>query len=114
MSNQDDNTATPAQWITVVGVETAKNTRTRGKREIVERTLDVEAVRNNFTRFLDGLWGLVGDEEPSVGSFELDEIQFSAEISANGEFKLLGTGVGIEASTGVVFTLKRSRPNGAG
>jgi hypothetical protein len=35
----------------------------------------------------------------------LEEVEFSAEVSADGEFKLLGTGIGVEAKGGVKFTL---------
>jgi hypothetical protein len=37
----------------------------------------------------------------------LSEIQFSAEMSAEGEFKLLGTGVGVAANAALTFVLKR-------
>jgi hypothetical protein len=95
----------PTQEITIVGVESGKVRAS--KRELVERTIDVEQVRESFNRFLAGLKVLISDSVPSMGNYELDEIEFKAEVSANGEFKLLGSGVGLEATTGVSFKMKR-------
>ncbi len=103
MSNQKENEKN--QQITIIGPLSGGSRAT--KRDIVERTLDVVQVRENFSRFLEGLKAIVGVKAPSVGDFELEEIQFSAEISADGEFKLMGTGVGLEATSGVTFTLRR-------
>ena len=46
-------------------------------------------------------------EPPASSGFKLKTIQFSAEITAKGEFKLLGTGGGMEAKSAVVFTLEK-------
>ena len=45
--------------------------------------------------------------QTEVGAFELSEIQFSAELSAEGEFKLLGTGIGVAAGSALTFVLSR-------
>src|SRR6266403_4539849 len=99
MSDETPNQAT--QQITIVGALSGGVRSAR--RDIVERTVDVNAVRENFVRFLQGLKTLLSDTVPSVGAYELDEVEFNAEISANGDFKLLGTGVGLEATSGVTF-----------
>ncbi len=77
------------------------------RRDIVEKMVDVDHIRHSFSRFLESLNELIDVEVPVVGDFELQEVQFRAEISADGDFKLLGAGVGIEASSGVTFTLRR-------
>jgi hypothetical protein len=103
--------ATPEQLpetLTIISVRSS-GARALGKRDIVEAKLDIDRVRENFLNFLSGLGSLFGDRVPSAGNFELDEIGFSAEISADGEFKLLGTGVGLEATTGVTFTMRRKK-----
>lgn len=100
-----DGELKPKQEITIVGVESGKVRAS--KRELVERTIDVEQVRESFKRFLAGLKVLISDSVPSMGNYELEEIEFKAEVSANGEFKLLGSGVGLEATTGVSFKMKR-------
>ncbi len=102
----DEQQANPEQNITIIGSSSGKS-RTRGKKDIIEKTMAVTQVRENFARFLNSLKAMVEVDIPSAGDFELDEVQFTAEISADGEFKLMGTGVGVEASSGVTFTLKR-------
>jgi hypothetical protein len=118
MSNEEannfaaDGTAPAAQQITIVAVKST-GSRAMGKRDIVEKTMDIASVREGFVRFLNGLSSIISDSVPAVGTFELDEVQFSAEISADGEFKLLGTGVGVEATTGVTFTMRRRKSSTA-
>ena len=107
----DEQTAEPKEkeQIWIVG-PVAGDARTVRKRDIVARPAEVLQVRENFGRFLQSLKAIVDVEVPTVGQFELDEVQFSAEISANGEFKLMGTGAGLEATSGVTFTLRRKQP----
>jgi hypothetical protein len=76
-------------------------------RKIVERSVGIEALRDGFTSFLGELRQIVTADATRVGDFMLAEITFSAEIGADGEFKLLGTGVGISASSAVSFVLRR-------
>ena len=83
-------------------------------RKVVERSVAPEAVREGFKAFLSELGQVVAADSPRVGDFLLDEITFSAEIAANGEFKLLGTGVGLSASSAVSFTLRRGPPETRG
>lgn len=104
--DKEEQKSDQKQNITIIGSSSGKS-RARGKRDIIEKTMNVALVRENFAKFLDGLKSLVEVDITSAGDFELDEVQFTAEISADGEFKLIGTGVGIEASTGVTFTLRR-------
>jgi hypothetical protein len=76
-------------------------------RKVIERSVSVEALRDGFTRFLGELRQIVSADATRVGDFALEEISFSAEIGAEGEFKLLGSGVGLSASSAVTFVLKR-------
>jgi len=104
--------AQSATAITIVGPLPGE---VRGaKRDIVERSVEVADLRQKFASFLAGLQGILSADVPAVGPYELDEVQFTAEISANGDFKLMGTGVGVEASSGVTFTLKRKKPEPPG
>jgi hypothetical protein len=80
----------------------------RGDRLIlVSRALKVDLLRERFDDFMDKLQSIVQSSDEQSGAFQLAEIQFSAEITAEGEFKLMGTGVGVEAKSGVTFVLKR-------
>ena len=103
----NDKAARSKELITIIG-PSAGQTRRR-ERDILERTLEVDKVRESFVYFLNGLKKIIDVKVPAVGDFELDEFQFRAEITADGDFKLLGTGIGIEATSGVTFTLRRRK-----
>ena len=76
-------------------------------RKLIEEGIPVDRLQQGFANFMNGLAEIVKGGYSKVGEFNLDEITFSAEIGADGEFKLLGTGVGVKASSGVSFTLHR-------
>ena len=77
-------------------------------RKLVEKGIPLDKLQQNFARFLGSLQQVFSDiEQGKVGDFELDEIAFSAEIGADGEFKLVGAGVGISSTSSVTFTLHR-------
>ena len=83
----------------------------RGVREQVDKVVDegipLDKLQRGFESFMDSLSQIVQAGYDKVGDYSLDEISFSAEISAEGEFKLLGTGVGVSGSAGVTFKLHR-------
>jgi hypothetical protein len=95
--------------ITIVTTDAAYGRRDRGDhvRRVVESSVSAERLQAKLTHFLDALAGLLEARETRSGAFELDEVGFSAEIGADGEFKLLGTGVGVSASSGVTLTWRR-------
>jgi hypothetical protein len=76
-------------------------------KKVQEKSLAIDALSQSFARFLQSLQQIISVEQPRVGDFVLDEVTFSAEIGADGEFKLLGAGVGVSASSGISFTLRR-------
>jgi len=78
-----------------------------GKVELVSSTIEVSKLRERFKEFMSSLQSIIDVHTPSDSPFQLNEIQFSAEIAAKGDFKLLGTGVGVEANSGVTFVLQR-------
>jgi hypothetical protein len=83
-------------------------------RKVAETGISVEALQKSFGRFLDSLQQIfVEVDQGRVGDFLLEEVTFTAEIGADGAFKLVGTGVGVSASSGVTFTLRR-QATGAG
>lgn len=76
-------------------------------RKLEEEGIPLNKLQQGYSRFLESMRAIFEKEEGRVGSFVLEEITFSAEIGASGDFKLLGTGAGISANSGVTFTLRR-------
>jgi hypothetical protein len=83
---------------------------TRGEGEVVARKLSVGTLRERFKEFMTQLQSIVELGGRESDPFQLTRIEFSAEISANGEFKLIGTGAGIEVRNAVTFVLERQKP----
>jgi len=79
---------------------------------LVEKSVDAEAIKSSYQKFLRALQEIVALPVHAAGQFSLEEVEFSAEITADGEFKLLGTGVGLEAKGGVKFKLRRNSGHG--
>ncbi len=100
-----DNNAT----ITFVGVEERATSRGQSELSRVTEKISVDALRDQFTKFMQSLEAAfaVDEVQTAHGVFQLSEIQFSAEMSASGEFKLLGTGVGLAAGAALTFVLTR-------
>lgn len=95
----------------IVTTEPPSGRRDRGDavRRVVESSVSLESLQGNLERFVGALGDLLAAGSASAGEFELEEVGFSAEIGANGEFKLLGTGVGVSGSSAVSFTWRRVR-----
>jgi hypothetical protein len=97
--------------LTIVTTEGPSGRRDRGDavRRVVESTVSADRLHESLARFLETLGEILAAGPTRAGDFELDEIGFSAEIGANGEFKLLGTGVGVTGSSAVTFSWRRRR-----
>jgi hypothetical protein len=80
----------------------------RGAEELVEEAVSVDKLRQKLGEFLRTIQEMLAEDQPATGAFQLNQIQFSAEISADGEFKLLGTGVGISTGSTITFVLERT------
>jgi hypothetical protein len=95
--------------VTIVTAEAPVGRRDRGDpvRRVIESSVAVDGLRDGLGRFVDVLAELLESRETRAGAFELDEIAFGAEIGADGEFKLLGVGAGISASSAVTLTWRR-------
>jgi hypothetical protein len=83
-----------------------RDARTRARR-IVEAAVPLDQLKGNFDAFIDALQDIVGAGQRRVGEYALEEVSFNAEIGANGELKLLGSGIELSAGAGVTFTLRR-------
>lgn len=102
----------PDTVITFVGIDDTRSARSaRGPADLkrVTEQITVGELNAKFGEFMRSLQAAfdVGGLQTSAGQFHLDEIQFSAELSGEGEFRLLGAGVGVSATAGLTFVLKR-------
>jgi hypothetical protein len=99
--------------ITFVGVEEMATSRGGSELSRVTEKISVDVLRDKFTEFMRGLESAfaVDEVQTAHGVFQLSEIQFSAEMSASGDFKLLGTGVGVAAGAALTFVLTRKDSN---
>ncbi len=100
MNDNDNGT------IEVITRSMEDESRSTGVR-LVSQVLDVGELRDHFHNFMQQLQSIVAIGDQNPGLFQLHEIQFSAEITGNGDFKLLGTGVGVEAKSSITFVLQR-------
>lgn len=97
----------------VVRTTQTQSTTMRGVKEearrLIEDGIPVDKLQQGYARFMDGVRAIISSGNSEVGQFNLEEVSFSAEIGAEGEFKLLGTGVGVSASSGITFVLRRQK-----
>lgn len=98
-------------FISIIGSEDQGYSRSDELTRVTRR-ISVDELSHNFGAFMRSLEQAfaVKDVQTSAGDFELKEIQFSAELSAEGKFSLLGTGVGVTAGSTLTFILSRKEP----
>jgi hypothetical protein len=98
-----------AATITFVGVEETATSRGGSELSRVTEKISVNVLRDKFAQFMQSLEAAfaVDEVQTAHGVFQLSEVQFSAEMSASGDFKLLGTGVGVAAGASLTFVLTR-------
>jgi hypothetical protein len=101
-----DMTAHPTSTIEIITMEDANLSRS-GRTELVSKAIDISQLHERFKEFMTHLEEIIDVDVTRTSTFELDEIEFTAEITADGDFKLLGTGVGVEVNSGIKFRLKR-------
>jgi len=101
--------------LTIVTAETATGRRGAADqvRRVVESQVSIGQLQSNLAHFLDAVRSLLAEQSTRAGVFELDEIALTAEISASGEVKLLGSGVAVQGGSAVGLTWRR-RPDARG
>jgi hypothetical protein len=73
-------------------------------------TLKTSVLRSNLKAFLGTISDLVAGVPESVAPFDLDEIELTVEINAEGSVQLVG-GLKVGASGGITLRLKRQASN---
>jgi hypothetical protein len=71
--------------------------------------LSVSVLKKNMNAFFDQLGEIVAPGAPTVGAFELSQIEITAQITGDGKVCLLGTGAKLEVQGGIKFVLNRTR-----
>jgi hypothetical protein len=101
--------------LTIVTAETVSGRRGLSEplRRVVETRVSVGQLQANLARFLDDVRALIEEQSTRAGAFELDEIALGAELSASGEFKVLGSGVAIEGGSAITLTWRRTNDSDA-
>ena len=79
----------------------------RGPRDLITASLDVGRLRTHLRTLVEQLHELVDWEPKPQSNFRLQEVEFSVEITAEGEFKLVGVGTTAGLKGGIKFVLKR-------
>jgi hypothetical protein len=72
------------------------------------RQIDVNQVAVNVNLFLEQMGDVLSNTPEKLGRFHLDEIEVHADISAEGQLILLGTGGRTGLSGGVKFVFRRT------
>jgi len=65
------------------------------------------ALKSNMQRFLGQLREILASGDQELGGFEIDRVEVSAQINADGQVCLLGSGLKLAAGGGLTFVLKR-------
>jgi len=96
-------------WIVTAEAEPEATIRRGARSAPLGRThaVDVERLRQNMTAFLEALQEMLAAEPKDIGDFRLAEVEVSAEITAEGSLRLLGTGVSGAGTGGIRFVLRR-------
>jgi hypothetical protein len=69
--------------------------------------IPVEQLSHRVTAFLESMGNVITGVPRAFGSYELDEITISAEVSAKGQVSLLGSGGEVAGKAGITFTFTK-------
>ncbi len=72
-----------------------------------DKPIKTDALREQINDFLTKMQAVIKDAPDTFGTFNLDAIELSAEISASGHVKLLGFGGEAAGKGGIKFSLKK-------
>lgn len=70
-------------------------------------TIDARVLKEKMSDFITNLLEVTNDLPVPQNGYKLSEFEITAEITAQGEFKICGTGIGLEGKGGLIFRFKR-------
>jgi hypothetical protein len=94
--------------ISIIAIDENSGVRSFGETNIKRVDIDVDQLAVNVNLFLNQMGEIVSKAPDSVGSFNLSEIEVSAEINGKGQVVLWGIGGEVGASGGIKFVFKKS------
>lgn len=85
--------------------------RSRGIMDVavLQKEVPMGLLRKNIRGFMQHVEGLLEDQKPPQGAFELESVQVNAQLSADGKIGFMGSGLGLKGTAGITFTFKRRR-----
>ena len=95
-----------AAQISIIGMAEDGGNSRGGARALIEDALDSALLRDNLSAFVHTLDGVFDGLKENVRDYNLDEIEVSANISANGGISLIGS-VSTEFSGGLKLVFKK-------
>lgn len=90
-------------WVVTV----RQSTTLAERRELIETQIDVGVLSGELQSFLSKLSSILTATPKAIGDYELDEIELSAEVSASGTIKILGSGIESSLGSGLKFVFRR-------
>jgi len=112
----------PSETISIITAEIPEAPAKKGTTRDVDRGKVADAIRGIFVHrtdiraddlaarlkeFLDRMDNVVKEIPENVGTYKIDAVTLSVEVSAKGTVSLVGTGVELGGKGGLTFTLKR-------
>ncbi|GAA2433408.1 Pepco domain-containing protein [Streptomyces glaucus] len=112
---QPQPTPDTTKTISVLGLEDTDSGRTdrltlrRLEEWRAARTeIPAEELRSRLGDFVTTMQDVIASLPQRAGEFQLNEVTFSAEVSAKGTVSLLGSGGELAGQAGITFTFTRS------
>ncbi|TPQ20663.1 Pepco domain-containing protein [Streptomyces sporangiiformans] len=113
---QPQPTPDSGKTISVLGLEDTEQGRTdrlslkRVEEWRAARTeIPAEELQSRLGDFVATMRGVIASLPQKAGEFQLNEVTFSAEVSAKGTVSLLGSGGELAGQAGITFTFTRSQ-----
>ncbi|NEO83065.1 MAG: hypothetical protein F6J87_02215 [Spirulina sp. SIO3F2] len=99
-------------WIVTASepVDGSKSGNPYHPQKLASQAVQVSAavLQTNMSRFIRVVGGIFQQAEAAVG-MELEEVKLSVEVTAEGDVKLMGSGVGLEGKGAIELTFKRKQ-----
>lgn len=97
------------RWINVIALENPENIKGPGRRTL-SRRLPSADLAGKLSEFVCGFSEALENISDTISGYDLDEIEVSVEVSAEGEISLVGA-VSVGSSGGITLKFKKKTGN---